>query len=276
MKKKWFFVILALVVIGIVLAIVFINLFKPRDTKELALKVHEVSQSGYLNSEDEKNQKIDQYLKLLKDNSELSDAEKNTVNNYLSAYGAFEIAIKFFDRHVVFAQATDTYQNKLKNTEREFDKAQNCVDKLDTYLKNNLTSTGESQYWQSSTWTDCQQYMQEFVTSTANAFDNLADIYMASMPKVEGFGVWNNDFSDIVMLGMKTLNAQIKENAKENPSFGFSLLTFVDKYLSESGEKLMLRYQSSSDDIRNIVTDIKTNGDKSNSYEQFMSGRLSF
>ena len=49
MKKKWLILILVLAIIGVVLAIVFINLFKVRDTKALSENLLEVTQTGRTN-----------------------------------------------------------------------------------------------------------------------------------------------------------------------------------------------------------------------------------
>lgn len=292
MKKKWWILILILVVVAIVLTIVFINLFKERDTKVLSEKIYDVSQTGYLSPESKENAVIEEYLtnllKLGGNFSESEDVDKKEVakiSNYLSAYNSFEISIQFFAREMIFAKASDTYINNRKKVEDNLSQAQKLAEELEKYISDPNHKTDGSNFWTAQTWADCREKMTKMINKTADAMMQLAEIYQKSVPSVvEGKGFLNNEFTEIILDEMTNLTKNITEKAEEDEKYGVNLYNFVNAYLSEKNEKNILNYiynnETFDETLKDKVTlqkkveDIKEKGDKSEYFQSFIAGSL--
>lgn len=292
MKKKWWILILILVVVAIVLTIVFINLFKERDTKVLSEKIYDVSQTGYLSPESKENAVIEEYLtnllKLGGNFSESEDVDKKEVakiSNYLSAYNSFEISIQFFAREMIFAKASDTYISNRKKVEDNLSQAQKLAEELEKYISDPNHKTGGSNFWTAQTWADCREKMTKMINKTADAMMQLAEIYQKSVPSVvEGKGFLNNEFTEIILDEMTNLTKNITEKAEEDEKYGANLYNFVNAYLSEKNEKNILNYiynnETFDETLKDKVTlqkkveDIKEKGDKSEYFQSFIAGSL--
>ena len=136
MKRKWFFTILILAVVAVVLTIVFINLFREKDTKQLSEKVNSVTTAGYLSEDSEEYAIInayfdDVYLKLT------TGEEKAEVKNYQDTYKAYVLAGKFFNSQLVFSEYTETYKNNRKIIEKSFENAQEATNSFKQYIIDN-------------------------------------------------------------------------------------------------------------------------------------------
>lgn len=281
MKKKWWIFIIILAIVAVVLTIVFINLFKERDTKALSEKIYSVSQTGYLSPDSEENKVIDEYLTNLKtlggnfspDNPDADAKEIVKISNYLQAYASFEVSIKFFSREMVFAKASETYINNRKKVENCLNDAQKLADELEKHI-NDSDETDGSAWWEARTWADCHEKMTKMINKTAEAMNLLADIYQKSVPSVvEGKGFLNNDFTSIILDEMKTLTKNITEKADQDVNYGSDLYVFVDAYLDVRNEQHLLNYRY-NEELQNKVKDIKEKGEDSEFFPIFVEGNL--
>ena len=102
MKRRGFSIILILVIIAAVLAVVFVALFKEKNTKALAESVNSYvgSENGYLNEKSESYKTIDKYLSEISTKLTTTE-EKNETKNYQMSYRTFVVAGEFFDREIV-------------------------------------------------------------------------------------------------------------------------------------------------------------------------------
>ena len=268
MKKKWFIAILILAVIAVVLAIVFINLFREKDTKQLAQDVHQSVEKGYLSKDSDEFTVIDSYLKDI--SSKLTtEAEKSEVRNYLDGYNAYVMVGEFFDRQIVFTQFTEVYKNNRKKVSDNLSHAQDKADALKDYINANKDLTHGSDYWQANTWVNCKQDMKDLMNYTIQAFNLLGDIYQASVPSK----LMNNGLTDVIFDEIERNSKQILENASESDLYGSKLSSFANIYLTKSGEQVILNYQYSTV-AKGKVEDIKKNGTESSYYSDLLTGRI--
>ena len=117
MKRRGFSIILILVIVAAVLTVVFINLFKEKDTKALAenLNSYVGSENGYLNAENENYKIIDEYLSSV--STKLTAAEeKNETKNYQMSYRTFVVAGEFFNRECLQRQQKENSRKFLKGS----------------------------------------------------------------------------------------------------------------------------------------------------------------
>lgn len=268
MRKKWLFGILILVVVGIVLAIVFINLFKGKDTKALAEKVNDVSENGYLSEDSDEYSKITEYLAQLPSN--FSDGtEKIEIENYKNAYQSFVIVIEFFNKEIMFSSFTDEYNKNLKSITNCFNSAQDNANKLKDYIEETSLVTGDSKYWNKNTWQTSREYMKNIFDNTREALSKLGNVYSASVNSV----FVNNKYTDIIFEGFTTLSNQTAAKISEATTAGENLLNFANSYYSESNESAILGYVY-NEALQTTVEDISENGIDSIYYNDFLAGNI--
>ncbi len=272
MKKKWVFIIvLVVIIVAVILTIVFINLFTAKTTKDLAETVYSVTQNGYLNENNEKTLAIEDYLSDLSVNSELSSEQKTTINNYANVLSAYQVAGEFFNRQIVFSSYTSVYKSNRKTIKSNFNKAQDAVDSLYSYLQTNLDKVSPSGYWLAETWTDCEEYVVEIIEYTIDAFTKLEEVYQSCVDSE----FMNNSMSTIIFEQMDRYATIILNEEDENYSTaGASLYTFVNQYLTD--EELILDYVYDADGIKTKADDILEKGEESAYYNSFLSGASAF
>ena len=144
-KKLIFWIILGIVVVGVVLAILFVTLFGNKDTKALAENLNSYTTSdGYLCSTSERNQKIDAYFD--ETFSLLSGDDANEVKNYKAIYENYEKISSYFNKEIAYMNYNNTYKSKRGEIERNLKDAQNAVDNLITKIDEALDRIEEGTY----------------------------------------------------------------------------------------------------------------------------------
>lgn len=272
MKRKFFWIILILLVIGAVLAVTFIVLFKNKNTSALAKSINSYTTSGYLHDGDDTDYKtIDTYLTKIR--ASLSESEdKEEVKNFQDAYKAYLTVASFFNRETNFMAYTKYYKNNRKSVQSSLSKAQNAVDNFVKQIKKNNKITNGDAFWEKLAWTNCKDHMQSMLKSTVDAFNKYAKIYQASVAS----NLLNNDYSDIMFLALSNLSTRVKKNYNKIAECGNDLLQFVGLYFTKDGETQILNYtyQSKDSTIVNTVLDIKQHGEESASYNSFITTML--
>ncbi len=270
MKKKWFWIIVFLAVIAVVLSIVFINLFRDKDTRDLSEKVNSVVTTGYLAEDSEEYEIINEYFDLIYGKLGTSE-EKSEVKNFQNTYKAYVVAGKFFNREMIFGEFTDAYKNNRKKVETKFDKAQSSAESLKGYINTNKTLVSGSAFWEANTWSSCKDLAKEMFTQTIGAFDLLQDIYQSSITSK----IARNDLTEIIFKQMTAYSSKTTENLTTDETCGATLYSFVNMYLSENGRQLILNFEFNTyNNIQAKVADIKENGENSRYYQDFLNGNL--
>lgn len=268
--KVIFWIILGLVVIGVVLAVLFLTLFGEKNTDALAKNVNSYSTSeGYLSSESARYKKIDEYLESL-DANLINTEAKTEVKNFKDSYKSFTIISKFFNNEIYYMNYSDAYKKQRKAVEDGLKVAQDSIDKFIDQIEKNKNATHDSDYWNNVAWTNCSGFVNEIKHRTADALSNIADIYTASVAS----NILNNDFSSIMFIGLKNLMSNVNDNPKQ-VSAGQKLLAFANAYFEEGKEAQIMDYVYSKDASRiTKVKDIMEKGAESEFYENFIAGSL--
>ncbi len=269
MKKRWFIFVIILVIIAVILTIVFINLFREKDTTALAENVNDVTQNGYLSEENEANQAIDAYLAQVSGLGSL-EADRTTIENYADAYAAFEVIGDFFSRQIVFTENTSVYRENRGRIRNAFQRAQNAVDDFAEYLSQNMDVVGSDEDWMTITWANCKGYMQDIISNTTDAVTRLALVYQDCVTSK----VMNNAMSDIIFAEIEKWTSQlISEETVSTAGLGQQLLTFVNAYLTIDGENVILQFQYDNN-IKSQAENINELGEESTFYSQFVAGLI--
>ncbi len=258
MKRKGFIAILILAVIAVVLSIVFINLFKEKDTKKLALSLNKSVSAGYLNDESEEYQIITDYLQDVY-TSATSDSDKNAVRNYKSAYKALAVAGEFFNRQIVFTSYTQTYKAQRVKIEENLSKAQKSANAMTKYIKDTQDLFGGVPDLIAGSWANCSKYMNQIYNYTSDAMVRLGYVYQTSATS----DLMRNDLSLLVFNTMEELFADTKTNLTEDGGYGDKLSVFINGYMTKTTEKKILNFAYNE----HGQTNVKAILDKSTGWE---------
>lgn len=269
MKRKGFIVVLILAIVAVILTIVFINLFKERDTEKLSKSVNTYVSDGYLDDESEEYLTINDYLSNIY--SKISSmSEKTEVKNYQDSYKAYVVYGEFMNRQIVFSEYTETYKNERKKIETDLKKGQNVAEDLTAYIIENKDLTGESGYWQANTWANCKGYMSDLFGYTSDAFNRLGDVYTASVTSP----LMNNDLTALIFNTTKELSNKISENLNQDASCGEALYNFVNIYLVQNKENVILNFNYNAVQQENIKKINEKSEDWESLYNDFLQGNI--
>lgn len=277
MKRKGVLITLILVVIAIVLAVVFINMFKERTTKSLSEKLNTFVETGYLAPEGEQNKKIDEWLSVLSANndSELVD-EKDRIKSYKNSLIAYETIAQFFNRHLIQLEATSVYAKNRGKIEKSLNTSQKKADKLESYINEKMQIVEGNAYWTATTWIDCKQDITDIINYTTDAFTRLANVFNSSMPTTrENLGIMNNTLSKLILNTMSSMITKISADVEVGNPLSEKLLVFVNAYLTLENENIITQFPYSSKNFQNIISEITTSGENSEHYQEFIRGELS-
>lgn len=268
MKRKWFIVILILAIVAVVLTIVFINLFRERDTRSLANNINSVVVEGYLNDESDEYRTINEYLDTIYPLIS-SQEERAEIQNMQNTYKAYVVYGEFVNKQFVFSTYTNVYREKSRNVSRNFSRAQNSANSLENYIEENRDVTSGSDFWTANSWANCKQYMQDLFTYTVNAFDNLGDIYTSCVTSP----TMNNDLTALVFETAKALADDTVQNVT-TAGHGASLLNFVNNYLTPEQEDVILEYIYNTTAQGNVKIITEQTEGWEEVYNRFLAGAI--
>lgn len=266
-KKSIFWIIFAFVIIGVILAIVFVSLFGNKDTQGMAKSVNSYTTSdGYLSKNGTRYEKVDSYLtKLLGSLSE--DKDKIEVKNLQDGLDAYLVVSDFFENEIRFMKYTTTYKNKHKSVEKKLSSAQKSVDKLISQIEKNSEIVDGNEFWQKRAWENCKENMINLLTNTIDAFNVVSEIYADSVSSY----LLNNEFSNVMFLGLKNLSNDLKANLSSVAGSGEKLLSYSSLFFTKSASQKILDYAfSESETQKNILKDILEKGSESEYYKNFV------
>ena len=276
MRKKWFIVILFLVIIAVVMAIIFINLFKERDTKRLSTNINNVLNGGYLDSNGEIYTTIEEYLNnilpMLKAEDQTQDKETNqdiVIENYQEMYDSYIVFAQFVNREFVFSQYNETYQVQSNKIIKSLSNAQNSAENMVNYINENKDLVADSSFWTVNTWATCKVYMDELINNTYNAYVGLVDVFQASVPSK----LVNNELTSLIFSTAQAL----QEDILETPTIllGETLKTLINAYLTKDNEWKILEYLYDETAQQNVQTILNDQDDEKNTvYNNFLVGEI--
>lgn len=271
MKRKGFWIILILVVVAVVLAVVFINLFGEKDTKSLsnALNNYVGKEEGYLYESNEDYQKIDEYLESIYAVLS-SEEEKNEVKNYQTTYSTLKVAAEFFNREMAYTKYTTVYKDNRKKIENDLKNGQSSAEKLANFVEENKELVGGSSYWKANSWANCKGYMEDLFSYTVDAINLLGNVYEASVPSK----ILNNDLTTLIFDTTSDLLEKTTQNLKTSVESVNTLNALVKAYLTEEKQTIILNYVYNTTAQENVkAINEKTEGweDK---YTAFLSGNV--
>lgn len=271
MKRRGFLIILILVIIAAVLTVVFINLFKEKDTKALAesLNSYVGSENGYLNSENKNYKTIDEYLSGV--STKLTSAEeKNETKNYQMSYRTFVVAGEFFNREMVYTEFTNVYKDNRKNIQENLSKGQECASQLAKFINENKAITAGSAYWEANTWTNCKDYMKNLFNYTMNAFTSLDNVYEASVPSK----ILNNELTSLIFETFDELAEKTITDLRADSDCGTSLYNFANNYMSKNKESIILRFNYNATAQENVKIIREKSSGWETKYNSFLAGNI--
>ena len=265
-KKLIFWIILGIVVVGVVLAILFVTLFGNKDTKALAENLNSYTTSeGYLCSTSERNQKIDAYFD--ETFSLLSGDDANEVKNYKAIYENYEKISSYFNKEIAYMNYNNTYKSKRGEIERNLKDAQNAVDNLIKKVEENAEIITDNNL-KKIVWQDNKSYAKEFVEKTISAFNTLADVYTDCVSST----LLNNSYSKANFIVLKNLSSDILKNiTKENVTTTLTSFTIV--HFSDAGTTRIINFACNQNE-KTKIDDVAKNGNKSEFYDDFVEGLL--
>lgn len=269
MKRKGFIIVLILAIVAVVLTIVFINLFKERDTQKLSKNVNNYVSTGYLSDESEEYLTINDYLSNVY-NKITSMNEKAEVKNYQDSYRAYVVYGEFVNRQLVFSEYTETYKNERKRIETDLGRGQSVAKKLTSYIIENKDLTGGSDYWEANTWANCKGYMSDLFKYTSDAFNRLGDVYTASVTSP----MMNNDLTTLIFKTAEDMSNKISENLNQDSSCGETLYNFVNTYLTKDRENVILNFNYNSVQQENVKKINEQSEGWESVYNAFLQGNI--
>lgn len=268
MKRKFWLGIAILLIVGIVLAIVFVSLFRERDTEDLSKSLNNYVEDGYLNVEDERFQDITDYLDYIAPvlKSNVDTAEQGLqAENFLNSYKATIVVAKFVNEELIFLDYSDAYRQNKKKIEKAFSQAQTSARELQTFINENVNEGG-SQYWLANTWQGCEENATKMVEKSLDAIKRLLSVYEEGATSV----YTGNAFLEIIFDRTEFLLDTMIENQQTENS-GKNLYEFVVDYFTNKEAISNYCYNS---DLQTKVEDIKEKGDQSVYYDSFCEGTL--
>lgn len=270
MKKKGIIIVVALLLVAAILALVFVLLFKDKNTKSLATDLNSTVTTGYLSKENDSYKTVQNYL----DEAEhMIGDEGLQLTNYRQAYEAYTTIALFFNNEVAFMNHTKTYSKNRKKIVSALKSAQKNADKMASAIEKNNKITGGTETWQRVVWNNYKDYVKDLVSDTMKAFELLSKVYAASVASE----YMNNDLTDVLFMGIKELNSEFKNGVTKTPNLGYKLLTFATTSFNPANvEKAVLNFYYTSENNHKKMEDIKKNGTKSLYWRDVLDGNILF
>lgn len=268
MKKKGIIITVALVLVAAILALVFVLLFKDKNTKSMAEDINSAVTTGYLNKESSEYKEVYDYLEEF-DNVDIG---KNlVVTNYKEAYEAYTTIILFFNNQAPFMEHTKTYSKNRKKIASALKSAQKNADKMEKMIKDTKRTTSGSETWERVVWNNYKKYVEGLVSDTMKACELLAKVYSASVAS----NLLNNDLTDVIFMAMRYFNNEFRKGVTTLPNLGGDLKSFAETTLNPSNiDTNIIGYQYKTESGKNLIKSTKQSGINAENKDLFLNGRI--
>ena len=273
MKKKGIIVVIALLLVAAVLAVVFVMLFKDKDTKSLAQDLNAAVTQEYLSEDSKEYKTIQNYLE--KSHAAIGIDSGFEATNYRQAYQAYATIAKFFNKEAAFMEHTKTYSRNRKKIVSVLNSAQSNAEKMVKAIDDSSKLVGGNDTWERVVWNNYKEYVVDLVSDTMKAFELLSTVYTASVASE----LRNNDLTDLLFLAMKELNSNFKKDVATKANLGDALLSFSQACFKPGNvETAVLNYYYTQDTHKNhikaAIKDIKEKGSESLYWTEVMNGTV--
>ena len=273
MKKKGIIVVIALLLVAAVLAVVFVMLFKDKDTKSLAQDLNAAVTQEYLAQDSKEYTTIQNYLDRAQTAIGVNSGFEAT--NYRQAYEAYTTIAKFFNKEAAFMEHTKTYSRNRKKIVSALNSAQSNANKMVKAIEDSSKLVGGNDTWERVVWNNYKEYVQDMVSDTMKAFELLSTVYASSVASE----LRNNDLTDLLFLAIKELNSNFKKNATTKENLGNELLKFSQACFKPGNvETAVLNYYYTQDTHKNrikaAIKDIQEKGLESLYWTEIMNGTV--
>lgn len=273
MKKKGIIIVAILAIVAVVLAVVFIMLFKDKDTTSLAKNLNTSVTEEYLDEDGDEYTTIHAYLEDYAAIAGVETTAKTEAYNYLYAYEAYINIAVFFNNEAPFMEYTKTYKTNRRKIVKDLNAAQKAATQLIAKIDEYRETTGGSELWQTVVWNNCKEYVEDIISNTMDAFERMANVYKDSVAS----NLLNNDLTDVLFMGMKNLNSSFKENVSVSTDCGLALKKFGTlSFSQENVEKAVLYYSYTSENNQSKMQDIKQKGAESYYWPDVLDGNILF
>lgn len=276
-KGKWLIIIGIIVVLAVVLTIVFINLFTPKHTTELANQLNSVTQTGYLDKENANNKNIQEFLGKINTNKNLDKKEQVQIENYLNALQAFSEMGEFYNRQMIFTTHTKAYSDNADSIIKSLKEANSIAAGLGSYFETNMN---RDEQLQAEAWRTKTKQMKSLFDNSYNAFIKLSAVYTSCVTSK----IKNNEMSKAVFKVTNYLLAGIKTDLenKDVPSQinGPEFLNFVKMYYPKEKNYLIYNsvYNESAIEIAKEINEAKDLADykavNGSNWQKFLGGNV--
>lgn len=268
MKRKWFFGILILVIVAVILTIVFVNLFRPRDTKALTKEFNTIAVSGYLSEDSDEYKTITEFY----ENSLIPnlDSDKTEVQNHLNVYKAFVEEAKFYNKEFIFSSYTNVYQKYSNKINRSFEKADSNAKAIAKYINDNEEKWNDVDFWRANGWKNIENFSKTMFENTINAFEMFGQVFVSCVNSE----IINNDMTKLIFNTSADYAKEALSKSSEDTTVGQKLSSFVELYFGETGQNYVKNY------IYNLTLQSKVENilEKGSSWEEdyndFLSGNM--
>ncbi len=270
MKKKGIIVVIVLLLVAAVLAVVFVMLFKDKNTKSFAQDLNTAVTQEYLSQDSKEYKTIQDYLLRYQG---MAGEKAFEVTNYREAYEAYTKIAVFFNNEAAFMEHTKTYSKNRKKIVSALNSAQKNAEKMVKSIEDSSKLIGGNDTWERVVWNNYKEYVEDMVSDTMRAFEVLTTVYKASVSS----SLLNNDLTDVLFMGIKELNSNFKKDAKTKENLGGALLRFSQTSFNPSNvEKAVLNYNYTSESNHNKMKDIKEKGTESLYWSDVLNGNVLF
>lgn len=269
--KVIFWIILGLVIVGVVLAILFVTLFGNKSTEDLAKNLNSYSTSeGYLSETSEKYQKVDTYFDDLA-TTITDDTYRNEIANFKNAYTAYTIISDFFNNEIYYMTYNDVYKENRSQIENSFKNAQTNIDKMIDQINKNSKAVGDSEFWKKQAWKNCRDYMKTAIKETATAFKKIMKVYNACVAS----NIINNDYSKIIFFGLEQLISDFDKKYTEDDTVGQKILNYSTYYFTDTTKASIIEYTYTTNlSLKNKVSNILSAKTESAYFADLIGGSL--
>lgn len=271
MKKKGIFIVIALLLVAAVLAVVFVFLFKDKNTKSLATDLNTAVTKEYLSKDSNEYKTVQEYLERFKGMAGIGTEMEAEVTNYWQAYEAYTTIATFFNNEAPFMEHTKTYSKNRKKVVSALNSAHKNAKKMVKTIEENRKLTGGNETWERVVWNNYKEYVKDMISDTMRAFEHMATIYKASVSSK----LLNNDLTDVLFMGINQLNKEFRKNAKKLPNLGGAILRFAQTSFNPSNvEKAVLNYYYTPEANHAKMKDIKEKGTQSLHWPDVLNGNI--
>ena len=270
--KKGIIITVIFLVIAVVLTIVFINLFKERDTRDLSNQVVDAVQEGYLNDDAEDTEStyniINNYLNSVVSSEGITASEVNEIKNVRKLYETYALVADFYSKELVFSDYNDTYKRNKNDAKNGLSKASDKAQEMVNYIQENAEKVGESTNWKARTWIDLRDIAFTFVDANNRAFTSLQVIFEASVTS----SLSNNEFSNLVLTAINDNFGKARNEISELANFTDNAYIMANSYLTNDYLRIMGYVYNT--DLKEKVKYINENGTENEYYNSLLTGKL--